>query len=87
MATHSGTLALKIPWTEETVRLQSLGVTKNRTRQSNFTNSLNIKDDDAGDDFHSQLTLVGVSPWPGCMNYWIGQKAHLSFSIRGYQNA
>ena len=25
MATHSGTLAWKIPWTEDLVRLQSLG--------------------------------------------------------------
>ena len=37
MATHSSTLAWKIPWTEEPGRLQSMGVTKSRTRQSSFT--------------------------------------------------
>ena len=34
MATHSGTLAWRIPWTEE---LQPMGVTKSWTRLSNFT--------------------------------------------------
>ena len=29
MAPHSSTLAWKIPWTEEPVRLQSMGVAKN----------------------------------------------------------
>ena len=37
MATHSSTLAWKIPWAEETGRLQAMGVTKSRTRLSNFT--------------------------------------------------
>ena len=32
MATHSSTLALKIPWTEEPGRLQSTGVAQSRTR-------------------------------------------------------
>ena len=31
MATHSGILALRIPWTEEPGGLQSMGVTKSRT--------------------------------------------------------
>ena len=31
MATHSSTLAWKIPWTEEHGRLQSMGVTESRT--------------------------------------------------------
>ena len=35
MATHSSTLAWKIPWAEEPGRLQ--GVEKSRTRLSNFT--------------------------------------------------
>ena len=39
MATHS-ILAWKIPWTEEPVRLQSMGVAKTRTRLSNFIHSL-----------------------------------------------
>ena len=37
MATHSSTLAWKIPWTEEPGRLQSMGVTKSRTLLSDFT--------------------------------------------------
>ena len=36
MATHSSTLAWKIPWTEEPGRLQSMGL-QSRTRLSNFT--------------------------------------------------
>ena len=37
MATHSSILAWKIPWIEKPGRLQSTGVTKTRTRLSNFT--------------------------------------------------
>ena len=40
MATHSSTLAWEIPWMEEPGGLQSWGVTKSRTRLSNFTGSL-----------------------------------------------
>ena len=36
MATHSSTLAWKIPWTEEPGRLQSMGLVS-RTRLSDFT--------------------------------------------------
>ena len=36
MATHSGTLAWKIPWTEKPGRLQSMGQ-QSRTRLSDFT--------------------------------------------------
>ena len=36
MATHSSTVAWKIPWTEEPVRLQSMGL-QSRTRLSDFT--------------------------------------------------
>ena len=36
-ATHSSILTWKIPWTEEHRRLQSMGVTKSRTRLSDFT--------------------------------------------------
>ena len=36
MATHFSTLALKIPWTEECGRLQSLG-SQRKTRLSDFT--------------------------------------------------
>ena len=31
MATHSSILAWRIPWTEEPVRLQSMGVSKSQT--------------------------------------------------------
>ena len=38
MAPHSSTLAWKIPWTEEPVRLHSMGsLTKSSTRLSDFT--------------------------------------------------
>ena len=37
MAPHSSTLAWKIPWTEEPVGLQSMGVAKSRTLLSDFT--------------------------------------------------
>ena len=37
MATHSSTLAWKIPWMEEAGRLQSMGSGKRQTRLSNFT--------------------------------------------------
>ena len=37
MATHSSTLAWKIPWMEEPGRLQSMGVTKGQTQLSDFT--------------------------------------------------
>ena len=36
MATHSSTLAWKIPWTEEPGRLQSMGL-QSRTRLRDFT--------------------------------------------------
>ena len=39
MAPHSGTLAWKIPWTEESGRLQSM-VAKSGTRLSDFTFTL-----------------------------------------------
>ena len=37
MATHSSIPAWKIPWTEETGRLQSMGSQRVKTRLSNFT--------------------------------------------------
>ena len=36
MATHSSTLAWKIPWAEESGTLQFHGIAKSRTRLSNF---------------------------------------------------
>ena len=40
MATHSGILAWRLPWTEEPGGLQSLGAAKSRTQLSNFHFSL-----------------------------------------------
>ena len=37
MAPHSSPLAWKIPWMEESGRLQSMGVTEGQTRLSDFT--------------------------------------------------
>ena len=37
MTPHSSTLAWKIPWTEESGRLQSNGVARSQTRLSDFT--------------------------------------------------
>ena len=37
MATHSSTLAWRIPWREEPGRLLAHGVAKSRTQLSNFT--------------------------------------------------
>ena len=37
MATHSSTLAWRIPWTEEPGRLQATGVDKSRTGLRDFT--------------------------------------------------
>ena len=37
MATHSSTLAWKIPWREEPDGLQSMGVEKSRTGLSDYT--------------------------------------------------
>ena len=37
MATHSSTLAWKIPWMEEPGRLQSMGSLRVKTRLSDFT--------------------------------------------------
>ena len=36
MATHSSTLALKIPWMEEPGRLQSMGSESDTTEQNHF---------------------------------------------------
>ena len=44
MATHPNILAWKIPWMEEPGRLESMGVSKNRTWLSNFTFTLYIID-------------------------------------------
>ena len=42
MATHSGTLAWKIPWMEEPGRLQSMGLRRVRHKLSDFTFSFHF---------------------------------------------
>ena len=42
MATHSGILAWRIPWTEELGRLQST-VSQSRTRLSDFTFTFHLR--------------------------------------------
>ena len=42
MATHSSTLAWRIPWTEEPGRLQSTGSQRVRTRLGNFTFTFSV---------------------------------------------
>ena len=52
MATHSSTLAWKIPWTEDPGGLQPHGVAKSRTRLSDFTFfHFHSKDDHSCQDF------------------------------------
>ena len=41
MATHSSSLAWKIPWTEEPGRLQSMGL-QSQTQLSDFTSLLQV---------------------------------------------
>ena len=55
MATHSSTLAWKIPWTEEPCRLTVHGVTKSQTRLSDITSLLHF------------TPAAAYRPKPGCM--------------------
>ena len=57
MATHSSTLAWKIPWIEERGKLQSMGVTKSQTRLSDFTFNFTSCYQNA-----SQMVLVVKNP-------------------------
>ena len=63
MAIHSSTLAWKIPWTEESGRLQSMG-SWSQTRLSNFT-SLPVFLPRGGGKTEEprQRSLKGYSPW------------------------
>ena len=54
MAINSSTIAWKIPWTEKPGRLQSMRVSKSRTRLSNFT--LNLQ-------FSHSVMSDSVTPW------------------------
>ena len=65
MATHSGTLAWKIPWTEEPGRLQSMGLLS-RTQLSNFTFTFHFNALEKEMATHSSV-LAWRIPWvEGC---------------------
>ena len=71
MATHSSTLAWKIPWTEEPGRLQSMG-SLSRTRLSDFTFTFHFRAVEKEMATHSSVlpgesqgrgSLVGCRLW------------------------
>ena len=68
MATHSSTLAWKIPWMEEPGRLQSMG-SQSRTRLSNFTFTfhfntvLNINDINFNCIIHRDMGVPQLMLW------------------------
>ena len=62
MATHSSTLAWKIPWMEEPGRLQSIGVAKSQTRKSDFTFTFHFHALEKEMATHSS-TLAWRMPW------------------------
>ena len=59
MATHSSTLAWRIPWREEPGRLLVHGVAKSRTRLSDFTHSLTQPIESL--DLSSRAAIYGVT--------------------------
>ena len=72
MATHSGTLAWEIPWTEEPGRLQSMGSRRVKIRLSDFTFtvSLSCTGERNGNPLQYSClenprdgSLVGCHPW------------------------
>ena len=68
MATHSSILPWKIPWTEELGRATVHGVTKSRTRLSDFTHSYVIKRLPrwySGKEFACQRGRRRFDPWAG----------------------
>ena len=62
MATHSSTLAWKIPWMEEPSRLQSMG-SQSQTRLNNFTFTFHISKRFEDRLFICQCSLKYYSPW------------------------
>ena len=62
MATHSSTLAWKIPWTEEPGGLQSLG-SRSWTRLSNFTFTFHSHALEKEMATHSSVLAWRISGW------------------------
>ena len=58
MATHSSTLAWKIPWTEEPGRLQSMGSL--RVGLSNFTFTFHFHELEKEMATHSSVLALGI---------------------------
>ena len=72
MATHSSTLAWKIPWTEEPGRLQSHGVAKSQTQLNDFTFTFTRQDFPGGSDGKVSVynvrdlgSIPGLGRFPG----------------------
>ena len=69
MATHSGTLAWKIPWTEEPGRLQSMGLQKSWTQLSDFTFNFHFNALEKKMAIHSSVLawrILGMGSPVGC---------------------
>ena len=60
MATHSSTLAWKIPWTEEPGGLQSMGSLKSQTRLSDFTFTFHFPALEKATAAHSSVLSWGI---------------------------
>ena len=77
MAPHSNTLAWKIPWMEESGRLH--GVTKSRTRLSDFTFTFHFHALEKEIATHSSVLAWGISGMgePGELpSVWLHRVGH-----------
>ena len=71
MATHSSTLAWEIPWTEEPGKLQPMGVSKSRTRLSDFTFTFHFHALEKEMTTHSSILswrIPGMGAWWAAAN-------------------
>ena len=67
MAPHSSTLAWEIPWTEEPVGLQSMGVTKSWTQLRDFTFTFHLHALEKEIATHSSILAWRI---PGTGAWW-----------------
>ena len=75
MATHSSTLAWRIPWREEPGRLLVHGVAKSQTRLSDFTFTFMIKEGFPGGASGKEPACQCVRCKRGGFNPWVGKIA------------
>ena len=64
MATHSNLLAWRIPWTEEPVRLQSMG--SQRVRRDRVTNTftfIQLKIQNTDNSFDTPMYVIATLTW------------------------